>query len=189
LLQAAGGAIASSSNTQSGSDLGKNIMLAGLIFQVTSLTAFAACCTEFFVRVLKARGTWEPKYVNISTSKIFNAFLISLAVATLCIFIRSVYRCAELAGGFDGALFTSDEALFMVLEGAMIAIATILLTVFHPALCFQGAWDEANFKFRSKKNAQEKMYSSNSDVESGVELRTATVGVRYENNRLSNERY
>jgi hypothetical protein len=73
----------------------------------------------------------------------------------------------------------------MILEGAMITIATILLTVFHPAVCFQGAWNEANFSLRNKKNTHDKLYAVNSDIESGVELRTAAMGVRYENTRTS----
>jgi hypothetical protein len=57
----------------------------------------------------------------------------------------------ELAGGFNGDLFTSDEALFMVLEGVMIVLATGGLTIFHPAIAFQGVWHELNFSFRTKK--------------------------------------
>jgi hypothetical protein len=39
----------------------------------------------------------------------------------------------------------------MVLEGAMIIIATGSLTILHPAVAFQGVWPELNFKFRTKK--------------------------------------
>jgi len=39
----------------------------------------------------------------------------------------------------------------MVLEGAMIVIATACLTFLHPAVAFQGVWPELNFKFRTKK--------------------------------------
>lgn len=39
----------------------------------------------------------------------------------------------------------------MVLDGAMVILACFLLTVFHPALCFGGLWDAANFYFRTKK--------------------------------------
>ena len=34
----------------------------------------------------------------------------------------------------------------MILESAMIAIAAILLTVFHPALVFGSRWQEADFR-------------------------------------------
>ncbi len=62
----------------------------------------------------------------------------------------------------------------MILEGVMIIIACTCLTVFHPAISFQGVWHEANFTFRTKKNGTEKlMYSETGDEESarGVETR------------------
>ena len=59
VLQALGGAIASTANTTSGSNLGKNIMLAGLGFQVFSLILFTACCAEFAYRVVKNRENLE----------------------------------------------------------------------------------------------------------------------------------
>ena len=33
----------------------------------------------------------------------------------------------------------------MILEGAMIVIASLTLTSFHPGVAFQGTWAEANF--------------------------------------------
>jgi hypothetical protein len=60
-----------------------------------------------------------------------------LAIATIGIFIRSVYRVAELQGGFGGSLANS-EALFMIFEGPMTIIAVAALTVFHPGTCFSG---------------------------------------------------
>lgn len=57
------------------------------------------------------------------------------------ILIRSSYRVAELTGGFHGKLWNS-EVHFMVLDGSMVAIASILLTVFHPGLAFHGRWGD-----------------------------------------------
>lgn len=56
ILQAAGGAITSiaDSDQQDLSDMGVNIMIAGLAFQVASLTLFIALATEFALRVRKA---------------------------------------------------------------------------------------------------------------------------------------
>lgn len=74
----------------------------------------------------------------------------ALAIATITIFVRSVYRVAELAGGFAGKL-ANDEVLFEILEGPMIMTATIALTVFHPGLSFAGQWSSAAWSLRSKK--------------------------------------
>ncbi len=100
-----------------------------------------------------------PSYISLT----LHLTRSGLATATITIFIRSVYRCAELSGGFNSTLFTSDEALFMILEGLMIVIATTCLTVFHPAVCFQGVWHEANFTFRTKKGASAKLYSTDEE--------------------------
>lgn len=67
---------------------------------------------------------------------------IGLALATITIFVRSVFRVAELKGGFHSSL-ANNQVLFMILEGAMIGIATLCLTVFHPGICFGGQWGEA----------------------------------------------
>jgi hypothetical protein len=169
VLQAVGGAIASTANTVSSSNLGKNIMLAGLIFQVVSLILFATCSGEFAYRVWKGQGSWNPRYLNLVSSRLFKSFLIGLVVAAFTIFARSVYRCVELAGGFNGTLFVSDEALFMVMEGVMIVIATACLTFLHPAICFQGAWHEATFSFRNKKNVKDIELVNNGTVENSTE--------------------
>ncbi|KAK0107329.1 hypothetical protein ONS95_004023 [Cadophora gregata] len=178
VLQALGGGIASTADDTSGSDLGRNIMMAGLVFQVVSLTLFSIAATDFGIRVRKHQGQWNPRYLTIVNTLLFKAFLIGLAVATLTIFIRSTYRVAELSGGFNSHLFTDDEVSFMILEGVMIIIACGCLTILHPAVCFQGVWHEANFVFRTSKNRAEKlMYNETGDEESqrGVQMNTLTA--------------
>jgi hypothetical protein len=172
VLQALGGGIASTADTVSSSDLGKNIMLAGLGFQVFSLILFALAAGEFALRVHQNKGGRNPRYEELVSSKLFKSFLFGLVVAGVTIFVRSVYRCIELSGGFNGTLFVSDEALFMVLEGVMIVLATTCLTVLHPAVAFRGAWGEANFRFRKSRGAGEegfKMERMGSDEVSSTE--------------------
>lgn len=43
----------------------------------------------------------------------------------------------------------------MVLDGAMIAIATIILTVVHPGLAFHGQWHAADWNFKKGKTDAE----------------------------------
>lgn len=43
----------------------------------------------------------------------------------------------------------------MILEGAMIVIASTLLTAGHPGIAFQGSWDSADFKVgRSRQKVE-----------------------------------
>ncbi|CAD6442374.1 b366ed3b-f2fa-4df4-aca4-f86e63795736 [Sclerotinia trifoliorum] len=167
VLQAVGGAIASLADTIDQSDLGKNIMLAGLAFQVFSLILFTILCTDFAWRVHRAKGFWNARYVDLVSSLLFKSFLAGLFLATITILARSIYRCIELSGGFHGSLFVSHEAEFMVLEGVMIVLATGALTLLHPGIAMRGAWTEVNFKFRSKNQGVKhlKRESAGSDIE------------------------
>lgn len=133
-------------------------MLAGLAFQVFSLILFAIAAGWFAYSVWANKESWDSQFLALSHSRLFKIFLVGLTIATVTIFIRSVYRCVELSGGFDGKLFTSDEALFMVLEGVMIIFAGICLTFLHPGISFQGSWREINYSFHHKgEAAPEKM--------------------------------
>lgn len=155
ILQAAGGGIASSATTASMDQVGINVMIAGLSFQVFSLALFATCCADFALRLYRNPSSWSAKHKSLYESWLFKAFLAGLCLATLTIFIRSAFRVAELSGGFHGPL-ANNEISFMILEGAMIVIAATCLTVFHPGIAFQGVWHEADFSFRSRKGDVEK---------------------------------
>ncbi|KAI9882431.1 MAG: hypothetical protein M1823_005824 [Watsoniomyces obsoletus] len=134
-LQGAGGGI-SSTRAQNNEDpkLGSDIAIAGLVFQVATLTLFMILCAEYAVRFFRSHG-WSlaraRAEVPLLSRRSFQLFLVMLYVATICIFIRSVYRVIELAGGWDGELI-HDQTLFIILEGVMVIIAAIALNVGHP---------------------------------------------------------
>lgn len=174
VLQSVGGAIASIADTQSGNDLGVNIMIAGLIAQVVSLSVFAVLCAEFAIQVRKHRFAQERKHSALRQTWIWKAFLIGpclnwiscrklanrsavaaigLTVASLAIYIRSCFRVVELWGGFDSAI-ANNEIVFMFLEGTMLIAATTCQTVFHPHFAFQGHWHDANFSMGRDKSSQ-----------------------------------
>jgi len=152
VLQAVGGAIASIADPtdKATQDLGVHIMVAGLAFQVFSLALFMVLWGEFIVRMWRCEeGDKNVAFNRLCASFVFKAFQVSLFTATVLIFVRSVYRVAELESGFGGAL-ANDQTLFMVFEGPMIIAATAVLTVFHPGRSFMGRWAEANWSL--KKN-------------------------------------
>ena len=64
-----------------------------------------------------------------------------MATATLCIFVRSVYRVVELSEGWTGHLIR-QQWLFVGLEGVMVVIAVAALNAFHPAFCFDAEFEE-----------------------------------------------
>jgi hypothetical protein len=150
LLQAAGGGIASAASTNSSRQTGVNIMLAGLSFQVFSLSVFVVACLDFAFSLNKTRAdSLRLDTSDLYESRLFKSYLIGLALATLTILTRSAYRVAELSGGFKGKL-ANNQITFMILEGTMVIIACLCLTILHPGFCFKGYWVDFNFKLFRK---------------------------------------
>lgn len=78
---------------------------------------------------------------------------VGLAIATIGIFIRSIFRVAELQGGFDSKL-ANAEIPFMILEGAVMTVSCGCLTVFHPRFCFR-RWKNGDEEGKSVDNGME----------------------------------
>ncbi|KAI9876782.1 MAG: hypothetical protein M1823_007213, partial [Watsoniomyces obsoletus] len=70
-----------------------NVMVAGIAFQVVSLAVFIAACTEFGIRVQRvASMELKPRFVDVRATRRFQLFLWALGLATLAVFVRSVFR-------------------------------------------------------------------------------------------------
>ncbi|KAF2638969.1 RTA1-domain-containing protein [Massarina eburnea CBS 473.64] len=163
VLQAVGGAIASTADDKKGSDVGVKIMIAGLVFQVASMTAFFTIWGDFVLSVKKAgkKGTLArsqpPLYRGLRDSGILKWFQLSLFIATVLIFVRCIYRVAELWGGFDSHL-ANHELTFMIFEGPMIIGAVSAMTVMHPGRVFDKLWDAAGKGIREMKLEDSESY-------------------------------
>ncbi|KAF2022779.1 RTA1-domain-containing protein [Setomelanomma holmii] len=154
VLQAAGGAIADTA-VGTGKVTGTHIMVAGLFLQAVSLSVFLLYLAYF---ALKCRGgslDMDPAKIAWRNRGLVKVFLFSLIVATVAILVRSIFRVAELWQGFAGQLW-NDEIDFMVLDGGMMSLAVLLLTVFHPGPAFGEQWHAANWTFRSKPHQESK---------------------------------
>jgi hypothetical protein len=112
-LQATGGGMSSNSSGQSYQ--GVDIAIAGLSFQVFTLTVFICLATDYAIRYLRGRKAGE-KEARIELSRKFKVFVGFLSFAILCILIRCVYRIDELSDGYSGPLI-HNEGLFIGLEG------------------------------------------------------------------------
>jgi len=69
----------------------------------------------------------------------------ALTIATVAILVRCSFRVAELSKGFGSSL-ANNEVEFMVLDGAMMSIAVIVLTLGHPGPALGDMWQHGNFK-------------------------------------------
>ncbi|KAL8837123.1 MAG: hypothetical protein Q9205_005672 [Flavoplaca limonia] len=135
IMQGAGGGIAASAEGESTQDIGSNLMLAGIVWQVITLLIFAALAADFVFRTSRARSNLPLAASELLRSTKFRLFAIGLVTAYVTITIRCTYRIAELAGGWGNKIM-QNEVEFIILEGVVIVIAVLCQTAFHPGYCF-----------------------------------------------------
>lgn len=154
ILQGVGGGMAATGKDVKGSKRGVDIMIAGLISQVITMTLFLALWADFALRTRRARlsgslaRSQPPLYEQLRAYKTFPLFQWALFAATIFIYVRCIYRVAELWDGFNGHL-ANDEVTFMIFEGPMVILAVTALTIFHPGRVFGDLWVPAGKGVRS----------------------------------------
>ncbi|OQE19860.1 hypothetical protein PENSTE_c014G08434 [Penicillium steckii] len=126
VIQAIGGGLASgeASKIDGNTAPGTHIMVAGIVFQLFSITIFVICAADFVRRCLRLRLLQN---LDGSAIPLFAATILSV----ICIYIRSIYRTIELSQGWSGYLIT-HESYFIALDGAMMIVAVAVFNVLHP---------------------------------------------------------
>ncbi|EED12066.1 conserved hypothetical protein [Talaromyces stipitatus ATCC 10500] len=126
VVQAIGGGMASAEadKVDGNTANGTHIMVAGIIFQLVSITVFLLCAADFFCRVFRHK---DLRVALASLAPLFSAMVFSV----FCIYIRSIYRTIELLQGWSGYLITT-ERFFIALDGAMMVPAVVIFNIIHP---------------------------------------------------------
>ncbi|RMZ91265.1 hypothetical protein DV736_g1488, partial [Chaetothyriales sp. CBS 134916] len=150
VLQATGGALASTANTHSATQTGINIMIAGLSTQVASTTAFCLLCLQLAWSIRQHPEKVDDSYRQFRRTLRFRLYLWAIGIATIAILIRCTFRVAELSQGFHGSIANS-QPLFMILDGTMMIICVYALTITHPGIMLGSLWNLGAFYWRSKK--------------------------------------
>jgi len=147
VVQAVGGGKAA---VASGNDMdptpGGHIMLGGIVFQLLTITIYAICAIEFFIRYSRnwpiprsstPNPPTEGKEYRLSQARLMSGKITLMSVAllfsTMCLFIRAIYRTIELSNGWNGRII-STQVLFNVLDGAMVTLAIYTLNFAHPGM-------------------------------------------------------
>ncbi|KAF7187130.1 Efflux pump himE [Pseudocercospora fuligena] len=141
-----GGGVASAGEGET-VNVGNDIMIAGIAFQVATMALCLLLALDFAFtlwRTQTLRSNHLGQYISTSM-KAFRVYLICFCLAFLTIFIRCIYRLPEMAGGWGNPLMRNEKE-FLILDGAMIAIATVLMTVAHPGIFFPAMRNKANKK-------------------------------------------
>jgi hypothetical protein len=74
---------------------------------------------------------------GLTKSSRFRSYFVAIVVAILTVSFRCIYRIPELGGSYRNAVSRS-QIDFVVLDGIMISIAILALTLAHPAIAFMG---------------------------------------------------
>jgi hypothetical protein len=161
-LQGAGGGAAASADPGTKMvDVGTNLMIAGVIFQVVVLAFFAYFFVEYAVRTYRRRDTLTADAMQLFHAPLFRFFMGAVVVAYVGIFVRCIYRIPELTSGWRSELMR-NEPEFIVLEGVMIVISVAALTIFHPGYCFPALGNTIG-KNKAMQNKNKEMRGKNFD--------------------------
>jgi len=150
VLQGAGGGIAASADPGSSLlDVGTNLMIAGVVFQVVILFVFGVLFVEYTIRTRRRADQLSAGARALLHDRKFRLFVGGILIAYLGIFVRCVYRIPELSGGWRTELMR-NEAEFIALEGVMITLSVLTMTVFHPGFCFPALGNTIGSKSKNK---------------------------------------
>ncbi len=136
MLQATGGGIASAGGDLELVNIGTDIMITGLATQVFTMFCFGVLAADYGFAVYRNRHNLNPATASVRQSTRFKLFVVALWVAYFGILIRCCYRVAELAGGWGDNPILRDQGLFIALDSVAVAIASVVLNIWHPGWCF-----------------------------------------------------
>jgi len=135
VVQSVGGGTAAAANTLEDANVGANIMLGGIVFQLFLITLYMALAGEFFTRyhLNKPFPKRENATERVQVSTRSLTMILGLAFNALVLFIRAIYRTIELVDGWNGRIINT-EIYFNVLDGAMVVLAIYTFNFIHPGL-------------------------------------------------------
>ncbi|KAG8884588.1 hypothetical protein FRB97_003885 [Tulasnella sp. 331] len=145
VIQALGGGTASAAFQKGKSATkGTHIMVTGIFIQLFAITLYLSTALEFVIRYFRDKplrpratavvGDAEATSPNGHRKRMGRGerlMLVGLAIATLFLYIRTIYRTIELLGGWQGAVI-HNQAAFDCLDAMPVIIALVTLNVLHP---------------------------------------------------------
>ena len=124
ILQGAGGGIAATAANKRMLDVGSNIMLTGICWQVVTLVLFACLVGDYVWRVYRRRTAIEAASHDLLAQRSFRIFLGAITLAFTATLIRCAYRVPELSGGWQSEIM-QNEVDFIVLDGVYVKIPVL----------------------------------------------------------------
>ncbi|KAH8654035.1 RTA1 like protein-domain-containing protein [Tricladium varicosporioides] len=166
LTQLVGGGVQASASNGSGSkktrDVGNVIMVIGITFQAVVMGVCGLVALDFTYSLYKHRAERDPsqRVPSPKGPKAFRFYMACTITAFVTIFVRCIYRIPEMAGGWGNKLMR-NEVEFMILDGAMVAIAAILMTIGFPGAYFPSISSRAATGNRKTNSTDDELQLSN----------------------------
>lgn len=136
-VQAAGGGV---SDNPSSSTIGRYIMIAGLAFQVFTISVFQVLWYDFLWKIYNTRKLhgdtlFNPKFPHIRARPLLTPFIWGVSLVVILIYTRSIYRLIETSSGWESYLST-NEIYFNILEGVMVSVAALIMATLSPGFVY-----------------------------------------------------
>ncbi|KAI0594289.1 RTA1 like protein-domain-containing protein [Biscogniauxia sp. FL1348] len=128
------------------SEKGTWIMAAGVGLQAVSIACFIAMFTVVIVKAALMHRhfgytTFHYEHGFVPLTQKFKVFLVTMAMAAICLFTRAVFLTILLGSGF-GSGIAKNEAMFIGFNGFLVAQSVVGLTTAHPASFLQDGLKE-----------------------------------------------
>ncbi|KAI9851638.1 MAG: hypothetical protein M1824_002590 [Vezdaea acicularis] len=130
-LQGAGGGISAAAVTDSDLKTGNNLMIAGVAFQVATLTIFAVLALQYAYMAYKNKHALNPETFELRHSRKFQLTIGAIALSLITLLIRCAYRVAEMAGGWGNPIM-QKEGEFFGLDAVMVLVSILVFNIYHP---------------------------------------------------------
>lgn len=131
-----GGSAANASNAQTG----RYVMIAGLAFQVFTMSIFQFLWYSFLWKVHKSEkengeAEFNPSYAHIRQKKLLPIFKAGVSITVILIYTRSIFRLIETSCGWDSYL-SQKEIYFNILEGLMVGLSGLIMSFLSPGFVY-----------------------------------------------------
>ncbi|KAI1081052.1 RTA1 like protein-domain-containing protein [Whalleya microplaca] len=143
ILELAGGIVSTVQDDHDIIQSGVSVLAVGLAIQIVALAIFISHAMLFAISVRTRHHALDVKFTAVYNSASFKVFLYAFALATSLLVLRTAYRIVVIAEGFESSV-AQDETLFLVLDGAMVLIATTILLAFFPSRIFGQSWSQTS---------------------------------------------
>ncbi|KAI1336565.1 RTA1 like protein-domain-containing protein [Xylariaceae sp. FL0016] len=124
-------------------DIGVRVTVVGLVIQLVAIAIFVGHAILFAIALRTRRHVLDDKYASVYSSGFYKGFMVAFSTATVLLLVRTAYRTVDIAEGYESSIAQS-EALFLVLDGVMVLLSTILLLAFFPARALGASWTQTS---------------------------------------------